>query len=399
MIIFQIVMAAVSGVIIALLMADALCRFTAIKIPDTKGRLGYIDGLRGFLALGVFIFHYIAIYHWKVDGVWKAPDEAFIAPLGQSAVAVFFMITGYLFIYRILRRGKNIDWISLYISRVFRIYPLYLFAMAVIFATVAYQTSFTLQTGIHNILLSIVSWGAFLGGDVNNYPQTKLIIAGVHWTLRYEALFYISLPLLAYIINSTSKIPLYLLVLAIIIFCIWPVKIAIFDTVFFAFFLIGGISASIAVKNPNWLGKLDHPLISLAALLCIAIVIGFFKTAYGPLQAILLAGFFIPVSLGNSLFGLLKMKGAILLGEVSYSIYLLHGAVLYYVFTIFFPDFIKNHSFLEFLFIMPVMAVIVSLFSLLTFNIIESPMIAFGKKIALKAGQRKRTMQEATGRT
>jgi peptidoglycan/LPS O-acetylase OafA/YrhL len=54
-----------------------------------------------------------------------------------------------------------------------------------------------------------------------------------------------------------------------------------------------------------------------------------FDDGYGVAQAALLAGAFLFVAHGNDVFGLLAAPASRALGTISYSIYLLHGLLLY----------------------------------------------------------------------
>jgi hypothetical protein len=50
--------------------------------------------------------------------------------LGQMSVALFFMITAFLFWGRVLDRGKTIDRTEFIVSRLYRLYPVYLLMVA-----------------------------------------------------------------------------------------------------------------------------------------------------------------------------------------------------------------------------------------------------------------------------
>ena len=114
--------------------------------PNPRGdRFSNLDGLRGFLAFGVF-FHHAAIYHqYLQDGQWILPPSRFYSLIGQAGVALFFMITGYLFWGRMIAERGRPNWIKLYTGRIFRIGPLYLFALAVMLLIVFQRTGFTLH--------------------------------------------------------------------------------------------------------------------------------------------------------------------------------------------------------------------------------------------------------------
>ena len=46
--------------------------------------------------------------------------------LGQTSVALFFMITAFLFWGRVLAQGERMDWPAMLFARLYRLYPVYL---------------------------------------------------------------------------------------------------------------------------------------------------------------------------------------------------------------------------------------------------------------------------------
>jgi peptidoglycan/LPS O-acetylase OafA/YrhL len=116
-------------------------------LPPTivPARVQTIDGLRGFLALGVF-FHHAAIYHqYLLTGDWALPPSRFYANLGQGGVSVFFMITGYLFWTQVLKAKGRLNLLKLYIGRTFRIVPLYLLLAFFVLLSVGFITGWHLN--------------------------------------------------------------------------------------------------------------------------------------------------------------------------------------------------------------------------------------------------------------
>jgi len=89
--------------------------------------------------------------------------------------------------------------------------------------------------------------------------------------------------------------------------------------------------------------------------------------------------FFLLIVLGNSMFGLFRSRASVLLGEISYSIYLLHGIILYALFSSGGIIDLKEISLLQYLYILPVVTLLVILFSASTYLEIEKPGIAMGK--------------------
>ena len=345
-------------------------------------RLGCIDGLRGYLALLVFIHHFVITYYWKIEGSWTRPPEDYFNNFGQAGVSLFFMITGYLFISKILSQREKINWIKFYISRIFRIVPLYTFVLGIIILTVAIETSFTLHVDVGQFVGQILRWVFFVGSVINEFHDTEKIIASVDWSLKYEWLFYLLLPIIAQGILKSRMLLFYTIFVVIvaseIALSIW----SSYNSSCLILFLIGGVTAKIKTVNYKVINYMDHWLITIIAIASLIVVINCFKTSFGLTQALLLSIFFIPVALGNSMFGILKLDSSIFLGEISYSIYLMHGIVLYFTFSLFFPNHIASNTQTSYMLLMPIIAVLVILISWATYIFIEKPMNIFGKQLS-----------------
>ncbi len=70
--------------------------------PTNDKRNASIDGLRGFLALGVFIHHTYIYFSYFKSGIWQHPSIYLFNQLGVTSVSLFFMITSYLFTWKFL---------------------------------------------------------------------------------------------------------------------------------------------------------------------------------------------------------------------------------------------------------------------------------------------------------
>jgi peptidoglycan/LPS O-acetylase OafA/YrhL len=145
----------------------------------TANRLGWLDVLRGLAALCVVFDHlsyYVlqparwAIYQWF--------------DFGNYGVFVFFIISGYIVPASLERKGSVRTF---WVSRLFRLYPLYLLAVG----------------------LAVALWLVHLGGlrGAGSDPETSVlsqllmmsnVLAGpnlpnVVWSLSYEMIFYLLL--------------------------------------------------------------------------------------------------------------------------------------------------------------------------------------------------------------
>ncbi|MCK9192714.1 MAG: acyltransferase [Nevskia sp.] len=319
---------AIAAVLLALVSAKLL---VYIDPPPKAGRYASIDGLRGFLAFFVFLHHSAYWYFFLRTGQWGGIQSYFYNHCGESAVVMFFMITAFLFISKLLdSRVRPVDWQRLYVSRVMRLVPLYLFAMAALFIYVAIASDFTLRVPAVTLLLDVGRWlgfSAFGEPDLNGVIRTSEILAGVTWSLPYEWAFYLALPLIGLMVGCRAPMRL-------IAFCAFSVAVITYglknQLAYLSF--SGGLIAAFAVRSPKLCQALSGRGGSVLALVCIAATVLFLPSAYSRPALPLLAIAFVVIACGNNLFGMLVTPAARTLGKMGYSLYLLHGLLLYTVF-------------------------------------------------------------------
>lgn len=353
----------------------------SVKIDIPEGyRFGAIDGLRGYLSIFVFFHHYYIFYYWRTMGVWVHPSVNYINNLGLVSVCIFFMITGFLFVNKI--SSPAVNWRKLYLSRFFRIVPLYFFVIVV---TVFYSfiiTGFELNVSFNTLMKEAFKWFLFIGDEINGYADSRRVTAGVTWTLKYEWLFYFSLPFLFFVIKN--RFAVIIVSLGCIIFTVVNIHIlSLFEGRFFIFFLYGAV-ASYFYKNAKDKFKLffTSQKCSMVSMLCILYLLFSGREIFSVDMSLVSFVFFVFIVFGNNLFGVLDHRSSKILGEISYSIYLLHGIV---IFTIFF--FIidpKNINDNIYLLLMPFVTILVITCSLFSFRYIEMFFISFGKKKIIK---------------
>lgn len=285
-----------------------------------EGRAQMVDGLRGWLALGVFFTHVAIMHTYYTIGKWDASVAVFYELTGQIAVSLFFMITGFLFWGRVLRSGVALDVPAFYVSRLRRIVPMYLVSVVMSLAVIVVLSGFRLNESPLELLREARSWFSFgfmYAGDINGIKDAHHINA-VYWTLAFEWGFYISLPLLAILFH---RLGMFFVFPIAFIYCLQaPVTLN---------FIFGALAAILIEKK-----AVDDRLKSwiFAPLPIAALVAVFtFPTAFALSPVALMFIFFLFVVAGNSLFGLLASGPARLLGTISYSIYLVHCIVLYVV--------------------------------------------------------------------
>jgi len=298
--------------------------------PPVTARFSSIDGLRGFLAFFVFLHHSCIWYFYLHTGKWEVPPSNLYTHFGQSSVALFFMITGFLFFSKLIEgRSKNIDWLRLFISRLLRLLPLYIFVIFLLFAVALTLSKGSLNEPMSTLLVSMLRWATFTlfgSPDLNGISPTGIIIAGVTWSLPYEWVFYISLPLLALTVGVFPP-RTYVFLSAVSLMCLPSLPS------FHYLSFLGGIAAAFLVRSKSVQRMAVGKLSSLTGLTCLALTVVFFPTSYGLAPLLLLTSFFVLIAAGNSLFGFLVSPASRTLGQFAYGIYLIHGITLFVLFN------------------------------------------------------------------
>ncbi len=161
------------------------------QVPDSSPRLPAVTGLRALAATLVFLVHYANFFAPYLD-----PDSfsclvaEFLAKSGRCGTSIFFVLSGYL-VYGMLLR-QPVDYLSFLRRRVQRIYPAFLCVLAVY---VLVSLLFPAHSRIPGRFVEAVY---YLAQNVALLPGVFAIepIVTVTWTLSYEFLWYLTLPLL-----------------------------------------------------------------------------------------------------------------------------------------------------------------------------------------------------------
>jgi peptidoglycan/LPS O-acetylase OafA/YrhL len=302
-------------------------------------RFASLDGLRGGLALLVLVHHAAIWRDYLRSGVWTTPGSVFYAQCGAVAVALFFMITGLLFVTRLLeaRDGRPVDWLQLYAGRVLRIYPLHLVVGALAGVVVVWLSGgAALRLPAGDLLRAALNWCSFnflhlrvAGLDLGG-AEAQWVVADVIWTLRYEWLFYVALPVLALVLRV--RVPAGLALSGAVGLAL---LIRIGPGLGFQACFLSGLLAAFAVRDER-VRRLARSRMSTLALSATVGALLFLPISpfVTPAGLGLTTFLFIGLAAGNDLGGLLSSRGARLLGEASYGIYLLHGLALFVTFEV-----------------------------------------------------------------
>jgi peptidoglycan/LPS O-acetylase OafA/YrhL len=161
-----------------------------------RGNTRQIDGLtslRFFAASSVMLFHNMwvtDVRDWPViEQLWQATRN------GSVGVGIFFMLSGFILTY-VYGRGLEEGSFSrrdFFVARIARIYPVYLFALAISFPGLALKTVPAVQQEglLSNELWAILTAPLLLQAW---HPQVACVWNCPGWSLSSEAFFYALFP-------------------------------------------------------------------------------------------------------------------------------------------------------------------------------------------------------------
>ncbi len=353
------------------------------KLKAAVNRFETIDGLRGFLAISVFIHHSNVWYNYLQSDVWQSPDSRLFAQLGQTGVTLFFMISSFLFVNKLLEfKYREFNWQSFFVKRFFRLVPLHFFVVSIIFFLVFLNSNWMIHSSYFGLLKSILRWFGFglIGlGDINEM-DASIINAGVLWSLSYEWLLYFSLPIVALLVKNIKPSLFYVVIgagfIAIVVH---------FKTLEWHHMLsfLGGAIAPIVLKYNTRKINFNHPIFSLLIVVLLLLTFSYFSSTKN-ISKLFVSIVFTLVALGNDFFGILRKSTLKFLGDISYSTYLCHGIILYvgvnYVWGI---DQLKQFSSMQYMLFVFTIAPVVVLSSFVTFYFVEKPFMKIGQSITI----------------
>ncbi len=274
-------------------------------------RLTQIDGLRGIAALSVLLFHLTTKY-----GEFFHREILFRSPHGHFGVQLFFAISGFVILMTLTKIKTPLDFV---VSRFSRLYPAFWAAMLVTALVMALMPiSIQDVSGVQVAANALMFHGMFGVSHVD----------GVYWTLEAELLFY-ALMLLAWVTGMLKR--------PIIITSLWLCAALVSQLVYvpwtlvhlvllhsIPWFALGITAYLIHSKGEDW----KHwPLPVALSFACIWLAEGAWVVAFGAL----VFGLVIAAARGSIAF--LSSKPLVLLGAISYSLYLIHQNVSYAIMT------------------------------------------------------------------
>ena len=336
---------------------------TTIQLPASsaarKGRLLYVDALRGLACLWVILHH---TYEWYPlqAGIGHAPFNFLIhlAKLGWLGVSLFLELSGFCLFYPIVKRqlakqqslaeySFNIK--AFFIKRARRILPPYYAAIVyTVLITILFQHMMHLRpapllrvfSGYTDLLLHLTML-------YNLNPHTFGTVSQVFWSLALEWDLYLIFPLLVFLVArySLRAILLPTFVIAVVwqtwaythlgFSWQWTPKIASFYHALpgRAFEFACGMTAAYYVAKPRQ-GQYKLAAILLAVMLVLGLWYAVGVSRFGPLLdqiwgvvfacLLVLCSQIKDEALSRSRLGAL----IVWIGTISYSLYLVHRPLI-----------------------------------------------------------------------
>lgn len=300
--------------------------YRALLEPAKRNRYETLDGLRGFAAAAVVIHHALLYFYEFSTGVWGMPGMAVYKLFGKVAIAVFFMLTGFLFWGKVLADKGRFDLQHHIRGRLTRLAPMYIFA-ATLISVMTLVSIWPIESPLPKLIgtfariygLGIIDWTTIEG------VKPLKMISGVVWTLKYEWVFYTLIPILAFF-----RHPRWLALLVVAYLAENFATTAWHKALGPSMDLIGGmIAAQLVHSNAFSRVRWNAWYMSVLALAGLAVLPLLVHAKLEVFNFSLILFFFFTVVKGNSMFGILTASGPKTIGTVSYSLYLLHGPVLY----------------------------------------------------------------------
>jgi peptidoglycan/LPS O-acetylase OafA/YrhL len=300
----------------------------AAQEPKPLPRLHGIDALRGLAASMIVVFHVVGINKMPLPG-----PLSFVSSYFGLGVPLFFIISAFSLFYTYARRMNGGADVSAYLIRRFaRIAPLFYSMLAVWLLTLRYK----LGQGLHppEVLANLT----FIFNFIPSW-ETSIVWAG--WSIGVEFLFYLILPMLIAFGQGTRKA---LLLLALAIGVAWSFQngpgTGSYPFFKYApFFALGIIAWSIFDRPLElWVRRITGLSCLAAAIAAIALMVSpgpirklLWTAGYQSVEFYLLGAVLALIVYSQALYpiGPISNRVTRFLGEISFSLYLLHPWLIF----------------------------------------------------------------------
>ena len=292
-----------------------------------------LDHLRFYAAFLVFLFHF---YHFA-SGSWVpgSTDNILIAIAneGYAGVSLFFVLSG--FIFTLIGYGKEIRYKNFMINRFLRIFPLFLFMFFI--AISASRDQFN-PSDVFYIFFS----------NLGHAPTSNTLLTGAAWSISIEFTFYMIFPfLVAFYSRYGARYLLKIILIMILVrygaYLMFPEIVKPFYSTLLGRldqFLIGMLYAGLYLKHKQIFSSYLHLAFSAVLLLAafwyldsnISMLSGDAHmkqwVVWLTVEAALWGYFMLAYLTVSARYGVKLGRYLCKMGEMSYSIYLMHTLIV-----------------------------------------------------------------------
>ncbi len=321
-----------------------------------------IDILRFFAASIVVLFH----FNESFSDIQTFYTQ--ISKYGSIGVPIFFVISGYCIFLSAKHSKSSLDFM---VRRLFRIFPAFWFSVVIVVLVVLLQIIFRGQnsvTVLPKTTIDILKTFTLLTEPFGNTPT----INWVYWSLTVELFFYI----IVFIgLIFTRKLLIVALSATAFALLISPsVSPFLFWVPHWFFFSLGSAIFFYRDKAPHKL--LTHLLVFLS-------LVGLFKFQYSSNIPFLLTAIVTSVFIMISFNFQQRSSKLTEMGNLSYSVYLIHVPIGVHIFCLLKTDWMLKSSVFNFLFDITSLLLIM-ICAHFVYKFIEMRYIKMGKKISNK---------------
>ncbi|WGK69412.1 acyltransferase [Candidatus Haliotispira prima] len=371
----------------------------------------YIYALRGLATLSVLAIH-VMFYLQNNEALFKYPliVRQFVSE-GVRGVQLFYVLSAFtLFLSYHNRKDREINPDrNFLLRRFFRIAPLYYLGIVYYLFQDGLGPRLWLGDAESITMANIVANVFFVHG-VYPYWITSLVPGG--WSITVEMAFYLMIPLLVRKIKCTSHAVSFTILSLMIssgltailkrypliayeplhnmyLYFYFPNQLALFGLGIIAYFVI--IQKDIKVFS-------SFNYLLLSAWCIFYLIVGLSLPSHFIFG---IAFFLLIISLAKYENVILVNKATIFLGKISYSVYLSHIAILYWLRKFHLLDFIDIQGdwdrILNYLLGLALTIVLSVTVSWVLFKVVEEPFQKMGKNIILKLEQKDRKQEIKAG--
>ncbi|ELL7020647.1 acyltransferase [Salmonella enterica] len=308
-----------------------------------RTKFNSLQALRGVAALLVVLFHYRGFLN---DGAKESPtiwDKLFSH--GIIGVDIFFIISGFIMVYTTWHymRGKA-SLVRFLLNRAIRIIPLYYICLVIAFLLEGAMSTFHYPDKVQNIL-SALTFTLYKTSTSPLYIDEGGTY-NIRWTLNYEIYFYLVFALCLLVKHRVLALVTWGILVTSIIPVIAGYQLVIneqgypFSSPYFGFltnpllleFIIGVIVGWLYIKiKENFTSRKINLLSSISAVVILVFIIwGIYTGSVHALDrksSLVLGLLVLSLTLAESVLLAFIPRFLTYVGNISFSLYLLHSAV------------------------------------------------------------------------